>query len=344
MNTSESFLNDQRLTADIDADQLVERYFSAHKQGEIYQALGMELEQLKGLAVDNDVLRFLNNVKPRPSWYSAKQILRGQQVFEFYATDIMRLLGVLSLPYCYAGSPGNKALYHSEKMRNRPAKRLTDTAEFVLGVSTPGTLTASGIGYLQINRTRLIHAIARYYLLKGSDWNMSWGMPINQEDMAGTNLAFSYIILNGLRRSGINLSERQKEDFGYLWRYIGYQLGINEDLLPTTYREAFELNKILKKRNFRYSEEGVVLTNELLNYYRSVAPDGQSRFVNAQVRYFLGSRVSGYLGLDPEPLNDRITGLANSFQEIGNYVRIHKKSYGEMMRNYRSFNSRKQEV
>ncbi len=69
--------------------------------------------------------------------------------------------------------------------------------------------------------------------------------------MAGTNLAFSLVILLGLQQSGIVLSNKQKEDFIFLWRYIGYQLAIDEELLPANFKEAFHLAQIIKETEFQ---------------------------------------------------------------------------------------------
>jgi len=334
LRTDHTFLDNQRKIADHRADQLVKSYFSKQQTEVLYEALRMPFAELR--QKDNPVTQFLKQPKALPTWYNDGQVLRGQEFFKEYAAEIMMLLGVQALPYCYAGSPGNKALYLSDKMRNQPGKRLFDTGEFVLAVSQPGNLSEGAIGLYQINKTRLIHAIARYYILQGA-WDDAWGAPINQEDMAGTNLAFSYIILNGLRMSGHKLTEAQKDDFIHLWRYIGYQLGIDEDLLPAHYQEAFLLTKRIRKRNFRYSEEGEVLTRELLNYYKKVAPPEQARVIASQVRYYLGDKVSDYLGIPQNPLKDRFTSLFNNYQELTTQLSVHQSTYEEMLRQYRSF-------
>jgi hypothetical protein len=276
---------------------------------------------------------FLLTRKPLPVWFDEKKLHRGQQVFETYAMEIMTLLGALALPYCYAGSPGNKALYLSEKMRKAPGKRLFDTAQFIISVSTPGGFTDSGVGHIHINKTRLIHAIARYYLLKGGNWNPEWGQPINQEDMAGTNLAFSYIILLGLQKSGFILTEIEKEDFLFLWRYIGYQLNVDQALLPDSFQQAATLARTIEKRNFKKSEESMDLTKELMNYYKTVVPPRQAIFIESQVRYFLGPEVAGYLGLEENPIRDGITSMMSSFKELKNIFEVHRPSYATMIAN-----------
>ena len=201
MRAESRYLDQLRLLGDNVPDQLTVEHLGQDPK-EFYSLLHKSSIELKAMANDSPTAAYLVSSRPRPGWYSDERIVKGQQVFAEYASEIMTLLGVLSLPYLYAGSPGNKALFLSDKMRNSPGKRLMDTAEFVIAVCSPGGFSNEGESQYFINRTRLIHAIARYYVLKSRQWDMDWGMPINQEDMAGTNLGFSYILLNGLRKSG----------------------------------------------------------------------------------------------------------------------------------------------
>jgi ER-bound oxygenase mpaB/B'/Rubber oxygenase, catalytic domain len=334
MKTDNAFLDKNRLVGDHAADQLVNDLFKKNKQSELYAAFKLSEKEISSVEKGRPVLTFLLDRRKQPTWYDEKRVVRGQQVFQLYATEIMTLLGAMALPYCYAGSPGNKALYLSDKMRQSPGKRLLDTAQFIISVSTPGTLAQDGYGHIHINKTRLIHAIARYYVSKGS-WDMAWGLPINQEDMAGTNLAFSVLILLGLQQSGHVLSEKQKEDFIFLWRYIGYQLAIDEELLPATFKEAYHLAQVIKKRNFKKSEEGIALAKELLSYYHSVAPSDKAYFIDAQVRHFLGPEVSGYIGLEPEYIKDKVTSVISSFNGLQNFFAIHTSTYNAMIENHR---------
>lgn len=339
MKTTKTFLDKQRLLGDHDADHLVENIFLGNSQSELYRFLQLSVSEIEKARKSSPVKEFLLRKQQQPVWFDANRLLRGQQVFETYAAEMMTLLGVLALPYCYAGSPGNKALYLSEKMHQSPGKRLADTAQFIISVSTPGNLTAENIGPVQINKTRLIHAIARYHVQKGN-WDMDWGLPINQEDMAGTNLAFSYIILGGLNQSGFVLSDKQKEDFIFLWRYIGYQLGIDEDLLPSSLKEASRLTSVIRQRNFKNSYEGMELTRELLHYYRSIVPSDKAYFVDAQVRYFLGAEISSFIGLESEYFKDMITNFMNSIKEVQNFLFAHESSYGVMIANHRQLVSK----
>lgn len=338
---NDTCLNQNRLIGDAEIDDFVLKSFKEGLQSNIYMALQLPIDQVLLHKDQNEVLDFLNS-KPEPqSWFSSEKLLRGQKFFEKYAMEIMNLLGLLALPYCYAASPGNKALYLSDKMRQSPGKRLMDTATFIIGVCSAGTLTSSNIGYVHINKTRLIHALVRYHVSK--DWNNDWGVPVNQEDLVGTNLAFSHIILEGLERSGFSLSTKEKEAFLFLWKYIGFHLGISTELLPTTIKEASKLNYLIKKRNFKKTIESTTLTNELVAYYETVAPPNQAKLVKAQMRYYLGTEVSEYLGLKPSFLKDQLSTTVGLLKTFENSVSIHKSSYATMLSNQRLFSSQANE-
>jgi hypothetical protein len=328
MNTNKIFLDQQRFTGDKEIDPLIENAFRSGKQNSIYTLLKMKGTEIRAQE-ETDLTKFLLSWRPMPSWYDDTRLLKGQVVFKKYAQEMMTLLGVMSLPYCYAASPGNKALYLSEKMRQSTGKRLIETAAFVINVLTPGSLATENDGHVHINKTRLIHAISRYHFK--ASWNDEWGVPINQEDMAGTNLAFSYIILVGMQQSGYRISHEEKDDFLFTWRYIGYQLNIDEKLLPASFGEAQVLTQLIKERNFRKTKEGVALTTELMNYFKEILPKHQADVIEAQIRYYLGKEIASYIGLKSEPVKDRIISGINKIIFIKNRLATPSNSYQKMM-------------
>jgi hypothetical protein len=224
-------------------------------------------------------------------------------------------------------------------MRKQPGKRLADTADFIISVSSPGKLEDDAEGYFQINKTRLIHGIARFHLLQGENWNINWGHPINQEDMAGTNLAFSFIILRGLKKAGYILTEKEKESFIGLWRYIGFHLNITTDLLPANYEEAIILERSIRTRNFKKSVEGMELAHELISYFKTMLPEKESNFIEAQIRYWLGKTVSNCLGLDENSAKDNQILALNFWQESTNFLKLKPNDYETMIRNHAKIKS-----
>jgi len=329
------FLDSRRQITDDLTDELVNEYFTKGKGKAIYHALGLELENLNEIQ-DEKLKSFFFSKRELPTWYDPIKIEKGQAFFYKQALPIMTLLGALSLPYCYAASPGNKALYFSEKMRSSTHKRLLDTADFIIGVCSPNSLEENGTGHVFINKIRLIHAIARYYIINKQDWNKEWGAPINQEDMAGTNLAFSYLILKGMKQGGYDVFNYETDAFLHLWKYIGYQMHLDENLLPNTYKEAADLEKAIRLRHFKPSEEGKMLTSEIVAYYKTIVPNkAAANLMEAQMRYLLGSFVADCLGLTAQPLKDTLVLTINTIRKNTLFLTHKTPSYEQMLSNQR---------
>jgi ER-bound oxygenase mpaB/B'/Rubber oxygenase, catalytic domain len=92
-------------------------------------------------------------------------------------------------------------------------------------------------------RVRLIHAQVRRLLLESGQSNAdAWGAPINQCHMAGTNLMFSVGVLDGLSRLGYRFDRLEREAVVHLWRYVGYLLGVDPELLIA---DELEGNRLL---------------------------------------------------------------------------------------------------
>lgn len=335
-----SYLDSRRQITDSPANELVRSYFNEGKGYVIYQTLGLELQQIYEIE-DKGLLAFYLSKKETPHWYDAKSVELGQAFFYKQALPIMTLLGALSLPYCYAATPGNKALYFSEKMRKATHKRLLDTADFIIGVCSPNSLKREGHGHVFINKIRLIHAVARYHISEKETWLTEWGAPINQEDMAGTNLAFSYLILKGMKEGGYDVSQKETDAFLHLWKYIGYQLHIDENLLANNYIEAAALEKAIRIRHFKPSEEGKILTSEIISYYKKIVPNkAAANLMESQIRYLLGPFVADCLGLSAHPVKDKIVLTINQIRKNTLFLTHKTPSYQKMLQNQKMLKSK----
>jgi hypothetical protein len=333
MRTDQDYLNSARLIGDSDADAIIEQIFSKHQQGKLYHLLQLPDRDIASESASS-IKEFIVSPRPMPTWYDTNIIGEGQRFFKKYALEIMSLLGALSLPYCYAATPGNKAIYLTQKMRTNAGKRLVDTAEFIITVMQEKCFEERGLGYIQINKTRLIHALVRHHIQAKGEWNINWGLPVNQEDMAGTNLAFSFIILVGLRQTKYPITEKDAAAFLNVWRFIGYQLHIDEALLPADFTEAKLLEQTIRDRHFNPSAEGKLLTDDLINHYKSAFPTFPAYFVDAQIRYLVGPEVSQLLGLKPEKFKDAFTAMVNKIKERLNQKVINPYSYSIMIKNH----------
>jgi hypothetical protein len=224
------------------------------------------------------------------------QINHAQHFFEQNAQPYLGMLGLLSLPYCYAGEYGAQVLFLSARIQDKTEKRLLETTKFVLDVLTADSFLPAGKAWVSIAQVRLIHALVRQKVRTLPTWDMTWGLPINQEDMLGTNFAFSWIVLRGMQKIGYSVTAQDREALLALWRVVGKGLGLLEHTMPQTAKEAFWLDKTIADRHFRASEVGKALTATLVKYLNERFP---YQLAPTYMRHLLGDTIADYLGLPP---------------------------------------------
>ena len=295
---SNDLLQTMRQQTDPLADQVIEHLFTTGNAGAVSQlmaAIARNTDQLPAAHAE-PVIQFLHQTATLPAWVNAKKLEAGARFFDQHVQPILSILGSLSLPYCYAAADGAQVLYLSQRIRKDTRKRLAETGQFVLTVATSGAFSGKGNGINTIQRVRLMHAAVRFHVLQSRQWNDAWGKPINQEDMAGTNLAFSYIVLEGLQKLGVYYTSEEAEAYLHVWNVIGFLLGVEEKLLPASMKEAYLLDKLITRRHFRKSEAGIELTKALLTCFDEITPTAALKAFNPSfMRFLLGSKVADLL-------------------------------------------------
>lgn len=295
------------------------------------------------------VQAFFEQNSALPDWADPVKMAQGMTFFQKHAGQISLILGCFSLPYCYLGANGAQLLWLTERIRNDTARRLQETGEWVFGIMNPkewlpapfrkpSPLTGSRKMLPQpgelnaVTRTlkvRLIHAGARWFALHSGRWDMGWGYPVNQEDMAGTNLAFSYIVVKGLRQTGITTSEADEEAYLHHVNVAACINGVAEELLPRNLREAYQIGQAIARRQFQPSEAGQGLTNALLNAIGqqvsqagSIDRDTARNLAAGEMRFFMGDRHANMLGVPAAALEKRLLGLINRLPVFPNALAL----------------------
>jgi len=296
METSD-FLNECRQKGDLLADE----YLDSLPPLEVFKAKPENLNSNIQVAWKNEtnlgeVLR--SNFTTRPS----------QGFYKKNRPQILFILGMVSLPYCYAAAKGAKVIYFSDKMRNSPLSRLKDTALFVEAVCQPHS-DEKLINEL-ISQVRWKHAQVRSFMKRQSFWNKDWGLPINQEDLAGTNLSFSVVLLRGLRKMGVPIAPEEANNYFQLWSCVGKSLGIEESCLPEDLSMALDLEKTIKKRHFFQSEESIWLTKSLNQSLNKILGFGDSEKIMSAL---LEPEVAEVLSLQPVSFSPIQKTIVNSF-------------------------------
>lgn len=298
---SDVVLNLFRTRQDPDADAVISAYFPRDKS-----LLKSHLDSLvdNGSAIPNDahlsLKKLFKDMRLEASKFDETELENGQIFFSRNASDIMLLLGFMSLPYCYAAANGAEVLVRSKRILEDPASRLMDTASFVFDVTNDKAFTPKGAAMISILRVRLLHAATRWYINNSGDWDSKkFGKPINQEDMAGTNLSFSLMTVRGLRKLGKFVTPKSAFQYIDYWNKIGLLLGLAPELLPKSNRDTFALERNIRVRQFGPSESGRKLTTSLLKYYEYATKDSPLEgFSKSFMNFLLGDKVSRMIDLE----------------------------------------------
>ena len=187
---------------------------------------------------EKEMVSFMQTFNKLPTWVDVDQLKRGQEVFLAYLPAVSLSLYYRSLIAGFS-IPKIAAVIQSTAYLAPPSRpdqalqRLLDTGEFTVACTALGVdaLLPGGIGWKTALHVRFLHAKVRFAILnrKGKKkWNLDkFGVPINQEDMAATTLAFSTNVLIGVDLiTGLSISDQERIDYMALWRYLGWLLGV----------------------------------------------------------------------------------------------------------------------
>lgn len=320
------FLNEMRQVMDPLADDAVRAVYNSENPQQLRELLsklernGDQLPEV----LPKEVETFFKVSGQLPSWADEKKMRRGTQFFASYGGDLMMMLGLLSLPYDYAAAHGAQVLHFSQRLHDNPGKRLVETGQFIMDVTAQQAFSQRGKAIRSAQKVRLIHAAIRYHILKSNAWQgQVWGQPINQEDMAGTNLSVALIPIRGLRKLGLKIDHDDMVAYLHLWNVSSFIIGVDERLLPDTAKEAYVLEKMLTTRQHAPSEAGQSLTKVLLNYIQQQGDPKLSMLAPIYMRYLLGDQVADWLNIPayqiPEKLVINTVKSINSLRSLTSF-------------------------
>jgi hypothetical protein len=315
----EEKLEAYRQKGDLLADKLMQTLFDTHghKLGSVLMPFLSDFDALDLSGQDSEIIDFFKHNATLPPFFDLKEIVRATDFFKKYQIHIGIVLGCYSLPYCYLGEDGARVLGFSGRIQNDTYNRLQETGKFLKKTMTLSLWEKKKAGFL-ILKVRLMHAFWRFMILKTGKWDIKWGVPINQEDMMGTNLSFSLIVLRGLRKLGFDTDQTFEKAYYHHWAVVGYFMGIEPDLLVFNAQDAIKLDKAIAKRQFRSSEIGKKLTASLADSYKKVSENELiSEYFNAQSRMLLGDKYADYLGL---PVSKYPKVLLNTINKTSSFL------------------------
>ena len=253
----------------------------------------------------------LEEVFATPTWLNPALLEVGSAFCRRSGTMGFLVLRNYCLMGGYESAAINKPLIFTEALQKGAPKRIAETVEFWINATGENALQPFQIGFTNAIKIRLMHAYARVSILKSPKWETpSWGIPLNQWDMVATNLGFSWVFMDGLKKLGLRPTDEETVGVLHLWKYIGFLLGIPPTYLPDTANEAIEALYKWTITQPPSDDDTKALATSLMNEPFQIAfPKRRWQkklVVKIHLKYnqfFLGKRSCASIGLPPVRLN-----------------------------------------
>ncbi|MBL8950368.1 MAG: DUF2236 domain-containing protein [Myxococcaceae bacterium] len=307
-------LEAMRAVGDPEADQVVRAVFSSGEAGAVNRLLGRLFTADGPLPPElpDVVEQYFAAHRALPSWVDPVRLKLAQELFARHGWLVAAGLFASSLPQAYCAAKGARVLMQSQRMSSHVRQRVFETAQFLFDVCDVGAFEAGGRAVASTLKVRLMHAAIRHLIAQHPQgWDAAaLGVPVNQEDLAGTLMTFSVVILDALPKLGVQLTDAEAEAWLHLWQVTGHLLGVRPELVPRDVADGVQLMELIRARQWARSDDGVVLGRALVELMQEALPgplvDG---LPVALIRRLAGDHAADLLGL---PKADWTTVVLNA--------------------------------
>jgi len=299
-----SDLSKKRLIGDSHADNFISRVIEQHQLDNLNMFFKNFVynNQLNSASVPTEFSNYIHENSKLPDWADLSKIVLAQQAFTAIGPAFILSYFCKSLPECYACGNGAEILFKTGRLTKHTRRRVAQTAQFVLDVMSPGGLEPGGRGLATALKVRLMHASVRFYFLREvKSGNIEYdvvttGYPINQEDLLGTMLAFSSVVIEGIEKLGLRVSKAEKEAILHLWKCIGFLIGIEDVECISDYTDAVRLWTAITDNQFKNTVEGSSLNNLLVDFLDEILIGKMlDDIVPIMMHWLMGKKITAIL-------------------------------------------------
>jgi hypothetical protein len=175
----------------------------------------------------------------QPDWVDEAQLERGAEVSQISGLVGGWVMRDGALMGGYQSPDFNRVLVMTGALSKGASRRMAETSTWWLACTGFGGMARFGEGFKSTLRVRLIHALVRRHISEQPEWDVVRdGVVINQLDMAATQMAFSIVLLQGLKTLGWTMSGEDSRSLIHLMRYVGWLMGVEMELQPKNEHEG----------------------------------------------------------------------------------------------------------
>ena len=189
-----------------------------------------------------ELTEFFQLIEQKPVWYDQGKIDEALKFTYRLGVNNGFILRDVSLMTGYLYPGFNQPLVLTGALKKQAGTRLAETTKWWVDITEQGGFERFSKGFTSTIFVRFIHSLVRHQLQKSEKWDAeTWGLPINQYDQAMTNIAFSGVVLLGIRALGIFPSKQEVDSFLHFWKYAGWLMGIEEKWLVNNEADGWKM-------------------------------------------------------------------------------------------------------
>ncbi|WP_288379215.1 oxygenase MpaB family protein [uncultured Acinetobacter sp.] len=257
-----------------------------------------------------ELIEFFEQIMYPPAWFDESR-LNDAVIFThrlgvnngFILRDLSLMVG-----YLYPGF--NRPLILTGALKKHAGKRLAETTKWWVEITEIDGLKRFGSGFTSTIYVRFIHALVRHQLSRSEEWDTKkWGLPLNQFDLAMTNIAFSGVVLLGIRALAVFPNKHEVAQFLHFWKYVGWLMGVDEKWLVDNERDAWRLLYWMQDAHPESDESSLALGQSLSKEpferrYQRMRSFQQKLAYHMHLeitQFFIGRKRMHKLGLEERP-------------------------------------------
>jgi hypothetical protein len=315
--SDDGFLDGLRRQGDSLADGAVARLIQERDVSEVNRLFQIMRSDNQPLPPDlpPSILDFLEQTKELPAGADLERVQRGEAVYMRHAFAAALVLLAKSLPEGYQAPCLAEILMISRDLARSPYDRLLGVLQMLVRVCSVHGFLPAGDVVVTAQKMRLLHAGVRSLAHRyRPGYEERYGVPVNHEDMLATLIAFSYLVIDGLQRLDVGLTDQEAEDLYYLWQVYARMVGIHPPddpnstaYIPQNVAEAAEFYAAYSRRHYVEAAQnsgGVTLAQDNLQMLQSMIPKPLAALgLHAMPRIYMwdlmGAEACGRLGISP---------------------------------------------